>query len=158
MFIFKFRLSGPLLSRFDLLFILLDTPDAELDLKLSSHIISMHSNNTPNRKNSVKNQSTLHKSSHNLSSSNTNDQNLSLANRLKLKHPKEVDPLPAQLLRKVWTDMNFNWLSPRQLDEFSNFFQVHIVYETILWTSNWRWSCKGPTRFLRLFKTKQSKK
>ena len=41
---FFLRLSGPLLSRFDLLFILLDTPDADLDYKLSSHIISLHTN------------------------------------------------------------------------------------------------------------------
>ena len=39
----KHRLSGPLLSRFDLLFILLDKPNEELDYKLSSHIISLHS-------------------------------------------------------------------------------------------------------------------
>ena len=39
------KLSGPLLSRFDLIFILLDRPDEDLDYKMSSHIISLHSNN-----------------------------------------------------------------------------------------------------------------
>ncbi len=36
------KLSGPLLSRFDLLFILLDKPDIDLDTKLSGHILAMH--------------------------------------------------------------------------------------------------------------------
>ena len=39
------KLSGPLLSRFDLLFILLDKPNADLDLKLSDHILSLHNQN-----------------------------------------------------------------------------------------------------------------
>lgn len=41
-----FRISGPLLSRFDLLFILLDKPDEEFDKMISSHIMSLHSKST----------------------------------------------------------------------------------------------------------------
>ena len=36
------RLSAPVLSRFDLLFILLDTPDEARDAELSRHVMSMH--------------------------------------------------------------------------------------------------------------------
>lgn len=38
-----FRMSSALLSRFDLVFILLDKPDPEHDLRLSEHVMSMHS-------------------------------------------------------------------------------------------------------------------
>lgn len=37
------RISGTLLSGFDLLFILFDKPNEELDYRLSSHIVSIHS-------------------------------------------------------------------------------------------------------------------
>ncbi len=37
------KLSGPLLSRFDLLFILLDKPNNKFDWKLSEHVLSLHS-------------------------------------------------------------------------------------------------------------------
>ena len=35
-------MSGALLSRFDLVFILLDRPDEEMDMLLSEHIMSLH--------------------------------------------------------------------------------------------------------------------
>lgn len=38
-------MSGPLLSRFDLVFILLDKPDEERDFLLSEHVISLHTKN-----------------------------------------------------------------------------------------------------------------
>lgn len=38
-------MSGPLLSRFDLVFILLDKPDEERDYLLSEHVISLHTKN-----------------------------------------------------------------------------------------------------------------
>ncbi|KCV68233.1 hypothetical protein H696_05157 [Fonticula alba] len=37
------KLSNAILSRFDLIFILLDTPDSELDRVLSAHVMSLHS-------------------------------------------------------------------------------------------------------------------
>jgi len=36
-------MSAPLLSRFDLLFVLLDSPDEQRDQRLSEHILSLHS-------------------------------------------------------------------------------------------------------------------
>ena len=35
-------MSGALLSRFDLVFILLDRPDEEMDCLLSEHVMSLH--------------------------------------------------------------------------------------------------------------------
>lgn len=37
------RLGSALLSRFDLIFLLLDRPDEELDERLSEHILAIHS-------------------------------------------------------------------------------------------------------------------
>ncbi len=39
------RLSAPLLSRFDLVFILLDRPDVEQDARLSEHVVKQHGRN-----------------------------------------------------------------------------------------------------------------
>lgn len=41
------RRPAPLLSRFDLIFVLLDRPDAERDRMLSEHIMDMHGGATP---------------------------------------------------------------------------------------------------------------
>ena len=37
------RMNSALLSRFDLVFILLDKPDEEMDSRLSEHVMSLHS-------------------------------------------------------------------------------------------------------------------
>jgi len=37
------KMSAPLLSRFDLIFILLDKPDAYMDQLLSDHVMALHS-------------------------------------------------------------------------------------------------------------------
>ena len=36
------RLKGPILSRFDLVFILIDRADDELDYRLSEHVLAQH--------------------------------------------------------------------------------------------------------------------
>ena len=43
------RMSGPLLSRFDLVFILLDRPDEEMDALLSSHVMALHGTKQSNQ-------------------------------------------------------------------------------------------------------------
>ena len=40
------RLSGAMLSRFDLVFLLLDRPDEALDQGLSEHVLALHSGAT----------------------------------------------------------------------------------------------------------------
>ena len=37
------KISAPMLSRFDLVFVLMDKPDMEMDQKLSEHVMSLHS-------------------------------------------------------------------------------------------------------------------
>ena len=39
------KISNAILSRFDLIFLLLDKPDPDRDLKLSSHIMKIHNKN-----------------------------------------------------------------------------------------------------------------
>ena len=38
------RMGSALLSRFDLVFILLDKPDEEMDYMLSEHVMKLHTN------------------------------------------------------------------------------------------------------------------
>ncbi|KAL6610353.1 hypothetical protein ACP70R_040322 [Stipagrostis hirtigluma subsp. patula] len=92
------KMSAALLSRFDLVFILLDKPDELLDKRVSDHIIALHSNDGNHR--------TSNKRARTVSQGNVYpgfrvDGN-SLASRLRL-HPekdKGFAPLAAQLLRK----------------------------------------------------------
>ncbi|KAL9689261.1 hypothetical protein QQ045_033696 [Rhodiola kirilowii] len=76
------KMSAALLSRFDLVFILLDKPDELLDKRVSDHIMSVISRNVPSIDLSM-----------NIGS---------LAARLRLDPNKDRDfiPLPSQLLRK----------------------------------------------------------
>jgi DNA helicase MCM8 len=41
------RLSGAMLSRFDLVFLLVDQPDEALDHSLSEHVLALHSGPAP---------------------------------------------------------------------------------------------------------------
>jgi DNA helicase MCM8 len=98
------KISGPLLSRFDLLFILLDNPDEELDYKLSSHIILLHSNKSSNSANKLyvnKNESSMRDSA-NGSVMEESEKNM-LLNRLKMdpNQLQDFEPIIPSLLRKV---------------------------------------------------------
>ena len=77
------KLKSPLLSRFDLIFILLDNPNAEHDRFLSNHILNIH---TGIQSNHQKNNSNL-------------EQDGSLKMNLKAAPPKS-DIIPPSLLRK----------------------------------------------------------
>ncbi|XP_069669025.1 DNA helicase MCM8 [Periplaneta americana] len=84
------RMGSALLSRFDLVFILLDQPNEQLDSLLSEHVMALHSGVKRRR-------SERHDAS---SVSHVNEEELSLPEYLKL-HPGEVvDFLPHQLFRK----------------------------------------------------------
>ncbi|KAM6593385.1 hypothetical protein CsatA_001088 [Cannabis sativa] len=96
------KIGAALLSRFDLVFILLDKPDELLDKRLSEHIMSLHSRYTehapPAKK--IRREGTL------ILLVLGNDQCIvdggSLVSRLRLDPKKDGDfaPLPIQLLRK----------------------------------------------------------
>ncbi|KAF8395011.1 hypothetical protein HHK36_018950 [Tetracentron sinense] len=92
------KMSAALLSRFDLVFILLDRPDELLDKRVSEHIMSLHAGHGEHSPVAKK-----------LCRAPQSDRNLdfsvksgSLASRLRLDPKKDIDfvPLPVPLLRK----------------------------------------------------------
>ncbi|XP_057865260.1 probable DNA helicase MCM8 isoform X2 [Cryptomeria japonica] len=91
------KMSAALLSRFDLVFILLDKPDELLDKRVSEHIMALHSG-SEDRFNSSK--ESLFQV--NQSAEEGNLRNGSLAARLRLNPVQDHDfvPLPGPLLRK----------------------------------------------------------
>ncbi|XP_031397201.1 probable DNA helicase MCM8, partial [Punica granatum] len=97
------KMSAALLSRFDLVFILLDKPDELLDKRVSEHIMSLHAGNGEHLP--VTKRMRKDASSSGASESGVMDFSVksgSLVSRLRL-HPKEhVDfiPLPGPLFRK----------------------------------------------------------
>lgn len=94
------RISGPLLSRFDLLFILLDKADEELDYKLSSHIIHLYSNKSSDSSSNL--YSSSRSGQYSTKSEESEESRNMLSSRLKMD-PNELqnfDPIPPPLLRK----------------------------------------------------------
>ncbi|XP_049877697.1 DNA helicase MCM8-like [Pectinophora gossypiella] len=87
------KINSALLSRFDLVFILLDQPDEKIDAMLSEHVLAMHSGQKGN---------TSAKTSKLNISFNTSqsDSSASLSKRLQLKPGEIIDALPLVLLRK----------------------------------------------------------
>ncbi|KAL4591966.1 hypothetical protein LXL04_004943 [Taraxacum kok-saghyz] len=92
------KINAALLSRFDLVFILLDKPDASLDKRVSEHIMSLHVRNGDNSQ-TMKNLTCVTTSSQ---TQNATEKNNSLVSRLRLDSRKDIDfvPLPGPLLRK----------------------------------------------------------
>ncbi|KAK3887660.1 hypothetical protein Pcinc_008244 [Petrolisthes cinctipes] len=91
------KMKGPLLSRFDLVFILLDKPDEELDCLLSEHVMALHSGG--GNRMGQPSTSKIRKEDFNWSFS-TMDGDKSLSERLKPRPDEAQDPIPHQLLRK----------------------------------------------------------
>lgn len=89
------RLGSALLSRFDLVFILLDKPNEELDNKLSKHVIALHSDKIENIQQKLSSQiSFVSRLDCSIVGEN------SLSDRLKFQQGEICDPIPHQLLRK----------------------------------------------------------
>ncbi|XP_024028712.1 probable DNA helicase MCM8 [Morus notabilis] len=93
------KISAALLSRFDLVFILLDKPDELLDKRVSEHIMSLHSGfgeHPPAAKKPRRG------ASQNAEGIDMKVEGCSLVSRLRLDPKKDGDfaPLPVQLLRK----------------------------------------------------------
>ncbi|CAN7002305.1 unnamed protein product [Brassica rapa subsp. trilocularis] len=89
------KMSAALLSRFDLVFILLDKPDELLDKQVSEHIMSLHSGGGEALP-------ALKKFKTASGSANIHAKEGSLLSRLRLDPKKDDDftPIPGQLLRK----------------------------------------------------------
>ncbi|CAN0881363.1 Probable DNA helicase MCM8, partial [Linum grandiflorum] len=93
------RMSAALLTRFDLVFILLDKHDEVLDKRLSDHIISLHAGSKEPSSSGKRRRTDLALTSGTIETSAKSD---SLASRLRLCPHKDAEfsPLPASLLRK----------------------------------------------------------
>ncbi|XP_068626199.1 DNA helicase MCM8-like isoform X2 [Battus philenor] len=85
------KLNSALLSRFDLVFILLDQPDEKIDAMLSEHVLALHGGSKPG--------STMTSFNVDINTSQNNE-DVSLSKRLRLKPGEVVDALPLVLLRK----------------------------------------------------------
>lgn len=92
------KMSAALLSRFDLVFILLDKPDELLDKRVSEHIMSLHSG-YQEHSSAVKKPRTAY---HNTGGLDLSVKSGSLVSKLRPDPKKDGDfhPLPAPLLRK----------------------------------------------------------
>ncbi|XP_042241405.1 DNA helicase MCM8-like [Homarus americanus] len=92
------RMKGALLSRFDLVFILLDKPDEELDNLLSEHVMALHSNKAGRAQLPggvrVSRQDLLD------TVSSITDREKPLSEQLKYCSNEVFDPIPHQLMRK----------------------------------------------------------
>ena len=87
------KMNPALLSRFDLVFILIDKPDEQADAMLSDHIMNLHRG--------CKGSMTMIPSGTSLSSifSATNEPT-TLEERLKLKPGEQIDELPHEVMKK----------------------------------------------------------
>ncbi|XAR69032.1 DNA helicase [Bertholletia excelsa] len=92
------KMSAALLSRFDLVFILLDKPDELLDKRVSEHIMSLHAGSGEHSPAAKR----ICRASVNAQEIHMNAKGGSLLSRLRLDTKKESEfvPLPAPLLRK----------------------------------------------------------
>jgi DNA helicase MCM8 len=104
------KMSAALLSRFDLVFILLDKPDELLDKQVSEHIMSLHSASGETSPALKK----FKPASQNAGYANMHAEGNSLLSRLRLDSEKDDDfsPVPGQLLRK-YISYARNFVNPK---------------------------------------------
>jgi len=92
------KMNSALLSRFDLVFILLDKADEELDSILSEHVMSLHSEHHRSSSNRTV---TVERGSENADSALQQwNSDKPLSERLKVNRKEQFDAIPSQLLRK----------------------------------------------------------
>ncbi|KAK2418080.1 Minichromosome maintenance (MCM2/3/5) family protein [Trifolium repens] len=96
------KMSAALLSRFDLIFILLDKPDELLDKRVLEHIMSLHAGCGQHLQASKKRRGDPPSASQNVEVVDFSVRSDSLISRLKLDRRRDTKfaPLPGQLLRK----------------------------------------------------------
>ncbi|KAJ1679457.1 hypothetical protein EV182_002011, partial [Spiromyces aspiralis] len=115
------KMDSALLSRFDLIFILLDKSDADMDLYLSNHVMAF----TDSRFNCVH-------PDRNLAEGLSNDpmgsggQEQSFAQRLAKKPGEELDPIPLALLRKYISYCR-KYVQPRLTKEAAEIIQTFYL-------------------------------
>ncbi|XP_063375575.1 DNA helicase MCM8-like [Cydia amplana] len=106
------KLNSALLSRFDLVFILLDQPDEKIDAMLSEHVLAMHSGHKRQAKNVLN--TTINTSQ--------SDNDASLSKRLRLRPGEVIDTLPLALLRKYIAYAR-RYVHPRLSNDAANVLQ-----------------------------------
>ncbi|CAF1608874.1 unnamed protein product, partial [Didymodactylos carnosus] len=89
------KMKGPILSRFDLVFILIDRPNDELDFRLSEHVLAMHNRSTSNVS-----RTSSQISCQKQSKDSGTQQDAPLIERLRLKQGETLDFVPHILLQK----------------------------------------------------------
>lgn len=110
-----FRLKGPILSRFDLVFILIDRADDELDYRLSEHVLAQHNRSVRSSHNNST--TSVSRTQHDGKGPNSNiattpetssmlHQGILLIEQLRLRPGESIEPVGPQLLQKVTTDIN----------------------------------------------------
>lgn len=93
------KMESALLSRFDLVFILLDRPDEEMDKFLSEHVMRLHSKNSSSKKR--RHDLSLRRESFgSLESQPSEKETLPLKNRLKYDADEIFEPISSSQLRK----------------------------------------------------------
>lgn len=96
------KLKPAMLSRFDLIFVLLDKPDEELDCRLSEHVMALHSGSGDKigHLSSTKSKNTSFSFVSTISNDDDDDSDKPLSELLKCPAAEPFDPIPHQLLRK----------------------------------------------------------
>ncbi|KAJ2124753.1 hypothetical protein IW147_001534 [Coemansia sp. RSA 720] len=84
------KINSALLSRFDLVFILLDRPDVDMDRFLSEHVMALHSGNRSSREQNASQRV----------QQNDESANGSLRDSLRARPGEKIDFIPPPLLRK----------------------------------------------------------
>ncbi|CAG9581574.1 unnamed protein product [Danaus chrysippus] len=109
------KLNSALLSRFDLVFILLDQPDEKIDAMLSEHVLALHSGSKSKRKQGGTSQL-------NAVNSSQTETDVPLSQRLRLKSGEVIDTLPLVLLRKYIAYAR-RYVHPKLSSEAANILQ-----------------------------------
>ena len=118
------RLKGPILSRFDLVFILIDRADDELDYRLSEHVLAQHNRSIRSSHNNTTVSST--RTQHETTTANSNSVNdISLLDHLRLKPGETIEPIGPSLLQKV----EIVYFSKKNKN--SSHFTVHCLCSSI---------------------------
>lgn len=92
------RINSALLSRFDLVFILLDRPDTHMDRFLSEHVMSLHSGSSDRSSNGFSLPSSAVPASQMLTALDSSE--TTIKQRLQVKPGEGIDAIPPPLLRK----------------------------------------------------------
>ncbi|EAL65948.1 MCM family protein [Dictyostelium discoideum AX4] len=113
------KMSAPLLSRFDLIFILMDKPNTEKDHIISHNILNLHSNGSGVKKRKPQQSSSSSSATTNSSQythEEDHDKSLPLKQKLLITHGQEINLIPTVILRK-YISYAKKYVSPRLSEE-----------------------------------------